>query len=170
MRRWPQPVARAAVDGGDHLRDRRFHEDGLADTGADSFGGGWDKPHAGEIMKDSRVGSYGVLALVLALLSKVPRLPELPRMAPGLASFCSPTTPCRASCSTVLLATMDYARERSAGQVAAGDPFSGGEMLVALFRRGCLAFLPTDECDNWWRSPPWRVLVVHKFKHWLGGY
>lgn len=46
-----------------------FHEDGLADT-ADGLGGAADRARALEIMKDSRVGSYGVLALVLALVAK----------------------------------------------------------------------------------------------------
>jgi adenosylcobinamide-GDP ribazoletransferase len=47
-----------------------FHEDGLADV-ADGLGGSYDKARALEIMKDSRVGAFGALALVLALLVKV---------------------------------------------------------------------------------------------------
>ncbi len=43
-----------------------LHEDGLADC-ADGLGGGRDRAHALEIMKDSRVGAYGVVALVLAI-------------------------------------------------------------------------------------------------------
>lgn len=43
-----------------------MHEDGLADI-ADGFGGGRDRARKLEIMRDSRVGSYGVIALVLAL-------------------------------------------------------------------------------------------------------
>lgn len=42
-----------------------MHEDGLADV-ADGFGGGGDRARKLEIMRDSRVGSYGVLALILA--------------------------------------------------------------------------------------------------------
>lgn len=42
-----------------------MHEDGLADV-ADGFGGGRDRARRLEIMRDSRVGSYGVLALILA--------------------------------------------------------------------------------------------------------
>ena len=44
-----------------------FHEDGLADT-ADGFGGGSTIDRKLEIMRDSRIGSYGGVALVLALL------------------------------------------------------------------------------------------------------
>ena len=47
-----------------------FHEDGLADV-ADGLGGSPDRARALDIMKDSRVGAFGVLALVLALLAKV---------------------------------------------------------------------------------------------------
>jgi len=46
-----------------------FHEDGLADS-ADGFGGGWGKAQVLTIMKDSRIGTYGALALVMALLLK----------------------------------------------------------------------------------------------------
>lgn len=44
-----------------------LHEDGLADT-ADGFGGGRTADDKLAIMRDSRVGSYGVLALGLSLL------------------------------------------------------------------------------------------------------
>jgi adenosylcobinamide-GDP ribazoletransferase len=47
-----------------------FHEDGLADV-ADGLGGSYDKGRALEIMKDSRVGAFGAMALSLALLAKV---------------------------------------------------------------------------------------------------
>lgn len=42
-----------------------LHEDGLADT-MDGFGGGRDKENILSIMKDSRIGSYGVIALILS--------------------------------------------------------------------------------------------------------
>lgn len=46
-----------------------FHEDGLSDF-ADGMGGGHTREQALAIMKDSRVGAYGAIALVLALLLK----------------------------------------------------------------------------------------------------
>lgn len=46
-----------------------MHEDGMADL-ADGLGGGRDKKHRLEIMRDSRIGSYGVLALGLTLALK----------------------------------------------------------------------------------------------------
>ena len=47
-----------------------FHEDGLADV-ADGLGSGAPRERALEIMKDSRIGAFGAMALVLALLAKV---------------------------------------------------------------------------------------------------
>ncbi len=47
-----------------------FHEDGLADV-ADGLGGFVPPERALEIMKDSRLGAYGVMTLVMALLTKV---------------------------------------------------------------------------------------------------
>ena len=46
-----------------------FHEDGFADV-CDAFGGGWTKESILTIMKDSRLGTYGVVGLVLMLLAK----------------------------------------------------------------------------------------------------
>ena len=46
-----------------------FHEDGLADT-ADGFGGAFAREKKISIMKDSRIGTYGATALVMALLGK----------------------------------------------------------------------------------------------------
>lgn len=46
-----------------------FHEDGLADT-ADGFGGAFAREKKLAIMKDSRIGTYGASALIMALLGK----------------------------------------------------------------------------------------------------
>lgn len=54
-----------------------FHEDALGDV-ADAFGGGMTVARKLEIMKDSRLGTYGVLALVGALLVRVEALAALP--------------------------------------------------------------------------------------------
>ena len=53
-----------------------FHEDGLADT-CDAFGGGWTKEKILAIMKDSRIGTYGVVALILIFLTKFIVLSDL---------------------------------------------------------------------------------------------
>jgi len=54
-----------------------FHEDGLADS-FDGFGGGWTKDLILEIMRDSRIGTYGTLALIFLILGKFNFLSVLP--------------------------------------------------------------------------------------------
>ena len=53
-----------------------FHEDGWADA-CDGLGGGWEKSQVLTIMKDSRIGSYGTIGMVLMLLAKAAALYEL---------------------------------------------------------------------------------------------
>ena len=53
-----------------------LHEDGFADV-CDGFGGGWTKEKILEIMKDSRVGTYGVTGLILILSFKFFSLQQL---------------------------------------------------------------------------------------------
>jgi adenosylcobinamide-GDP ribazoletransferase len=59
-----------------------FHEDGLADA-ADGLGGSQQRERALEIMKDSRVGSFGALALVLVVGLKVTLLAVLAARSPA---------------------------------------------------------------------------------------
>lgn len=52
-----------------------FHEDGFADV-CDGFGGGWTKEKILLIMKDSAIGAYGAIGLVLLFLLKFKLLSE----------------------------------------------------------------------------------------------
>ncbi len=58
-----------------------FHEDGLADI-ADGLGGSQNRERALEIMKDSRVGAFGAIAVVLVLLAKVSLLALIGDVSP----------------------------------------------------------------------------------------
>lgn len=65
-----------------------LHEDGLSDT-ADGLGGGRSRDRALAIMKDSRIGTYGALALILSVATRLAALMilvvELPPLAAGLS-------------------------------------------------------------------------------------
>lgn len=65
----PAGVAGAVALGAAAVVTGALHEDGLADT-ADGLFGGWTKERRLEIMKDSRIGSYGVLALLVVTLAR----------------------------------------------------------------------------------------------------
>ena len=63
---WPPAVAAGLALAVQILVTGAMHEDGLADS-ADGLWGGFDRSRRLEIMKDSQIGTYGVLALVLSL-------------------------------------------------------------------------------------------------------
>jgi adenosylcobinamide-GDP ribazoletransferase len=54
-----------------------LHEDGLADC-ADAFGGGWTRADKLRILKDSRIGTFGAIALILSLAGRVLLLATMP--------------------------------------------------------------------------------------------
>ena len=60
-----------------------FHEDGLADA-VDGLGGGLDRNRALEIMKDSRIGAFGAIALGMVLLLKFVTLSSVPSLQAAL--------------------------------------------------------------------------------------
>jgi len=74
---WPQATAviLALITG--ILLTGALHEDGFADV-CDGFGGGMNKQRILEIMKDSHIGVYGLLGLLLMLSLKVSLLAEMP--------------------------------------------------------------------------------------------
>lgn len=69
----PAPMAALLAVGAGLLASGGLHEDGLADT-ADGFGGGASRERKLAIMRDSRIGTFGVLALAVALLWRLAAL------------------------------------------------------------------------------------------------
>jgi adenosylcobinamide-GDP ribazoletransferase len=80
---WAVAVAAVGSTVATVLLTGGFHEDGLADV-ADGLGGSAQRERALDIMKDSRIGAYGAMALVLALAAKLALLALLG--AHGLAT------------------------------------------------------------------------------------
>jgi adenosylcobinamide-GDP ribazoletransferase len=65
----PMGVAAALVLATGAVMTGALHEDGLADS-TDGLFGGWTRERRLEIMKDSHIGTYGTLALLLVALAK----------------------------------------------------------------------------------------------------
>ena len=105
-----------------------LHEDGLADT-ADGIGGGHTRERALEIMRDSRIGTYGVLALVLVIGMKAATLVALADVATGFLIL-SAYTVSRASI-VVAMWRVRPARADGLGAVFSDGP-GFGSVLVAL--------------------------------------
>jgi adenosylcobinamide-GDP ribazoletransferase len=87
-----------------------LHEDGFADA-CDGLGGGWDKAQILAIMKDSRIGSYGAIGIVLMLLAKAAALVELAAISPATAAIALLVThPLSRLAATAVLHALPYAR------------------------------------------------------------
>jgi len=166
----PKSIAVLAAMGITLLATGAFHEDGLSDA-ADGIGGGWEKQRILEIMKDSRVGSYGVVALWLALTAKFAALHDAPVAWLPLLLLAGHSW--SRLLSTALLATMDYVREdlESKSKPLATRLSVGGFVLAAFFGVAPLVLLPplavvggvaASLLATFW--------LAAKFRRWLGGY
>ena len=101
-----------------------FHEDGLADT-FDGLGGSPERARALEIMKDSRLGTFGAVALVLVLGARVGAIAALGALAP--AALVSAHALARFS-SLPAIRWLAYARADG----GTGRPFAGGISAAGL--------------------------------------
>lgn len=70
---WPPPISALLAIAAQIFLTGALHEDGLADTG-DGFGGGASRERKLEIMHDSRVGTYGALALIFSVMLRAAAL------------------------------------------------------------------------------------------------
>ena len=66
---WPPVLAICLGLTAEALLTGALHEDAVADCG-DAFGGGWTRDDILRILRDSRIGSYGVLALILVVVAR----------------------------------------------------------------------------------------------------
>jgi adenosylcobinamide-GDP ribazoletransferase len=121
----PLPAAALAVVAGVCLTGA-FHEDGLGDT-ADAFVGQHDRDRTVAILKDPRLGTFGVLAVAASLLLRVAAVAAL---APAAALAALPAA--HALSRATAVATM-------AALPAAGDAGLGASYVLALSRRRALA-------------------------------
>ncbi len=84
-----------------------FHEDGLADS-ADGLGGGWDREQILNIMVDSRLGTYGAVALFFVLFTKFHLLLAMPTAYIPCALIIANAL--SRLCAVWIMATLDYAK------------------------------------------------------------
>jgi adenosylcobinamide-GDP ribazoletransferase len=114
----PAGIAAIAALGSLVILTGGMHEDGLADC-ADGFGGGLDKDRRLEIMKDSRIGAFGAIALILFILGRYTSLEALmdTHMIPALIAVGA------ASRLSMTLAMFAMPRARDKGlSVSVGKP------------------------------------------------
>lgn len=98
------------VIGASVLLTGALHEDGLADT-ADALGGATDRDRILEILKDSRIGSFGACALIVSVTG---RIALLDRLGPA-AAWALPLAGCAARVTPVWqMAFLPYASKLGA--------------------------------------------------------
>lgn len=125
---WPIPALLAVTAG--VLITGAFHEDGLADT-ADGLGGGRDIAQRLTIMKDSRIGTYGALALMIALAIKVSALSPLPAETAALLLIAAHGL--GRTAAVIAMTAMSYAGDPdSAKSKPVPDGVTGPECLLAI--------------------------------------
>lgn len=116
-----------------------MHEDGLADV-ADGFWGGWTRARRLEIMKDSRVGTYGVLALVLSVLARWWTLSQLSTAGELAAGLIAVAMLSRASMG-VTMAWLPNARDSGLAHSYRRAGLRPAEVGVALAVIGAILLL-----------------------------
>ena len=154
-----------------------FHEDGLADT-VDGMGGGWTREDVLRIMKDSRIGSYGAIAVAMALLLKfsaLGALHTLDAVPPRLTFFAMLVAGHSVSrfASTTLIFALDYARDDdSSKSKPLATRMGRGELAVAaLFGLAPCLLLPTGQVSIALVAVAFTTLAAARyFVKRLGGY
>lgn len=133
-----------------------FHEDGLADC-ADAFGGGWEIESILRIMKDSRLGSYGVLTMVMALMIKFSALQFLLGLHLWLALLALLVAhPLSRASSLWIMARLDYVRD---DQTSKAKPVAQEMNRVDLLIGSLCGLLPSIVLAGLYPSL-WSVLIV----------
>lgn len=158
-----------------------LHEDGLADS-ADGLGGAWDKDRILSIMQDSRLGTYGAIALFLMLFAKFHVLNSLPTYSLPFIIIIGHAF--SRLCALYLMADLDYIKTNGKAKPLATKIESHNLALATILGflpivfiyfnsssfifnlrdwllLGVYSLLPVGFVWLWWRS---------KIKQWLGGY
>jgi adenosylcobinamide-GDP ribazoletransferase len=172
---WPPLVAAGIALAFSAWITGAFHEDGLADT-FDALGGQVDRERALAIMKDSRIGSYGALALALVLALRWLALASLPLPLACAALFA--LHPAARAGAAALMAWLPYVRDDDSKAKPVAQALPARDLLVVLL----LGIAPAAALALW--RPAWllpmasavlAVGLVHlSCRRWyrrrLGGY
>jgi len=153
-----------------------FHEDGFADV-CDGFGGGWTKENILAIMKDSRVGTYGVIGLILLVALKISVTRELLHVdnTSFLLIIISSHTLSRMM-PVIVIAFLRYVRD---DKQAKAKPVAKGVGLTSFFIAALFTIIPILLLA--WHAGGLILLDIipvlaitfflgQYFKKWIGGY
>lgn len=154
-----------------------FHEDGFADV-CDGFGGGWTKEKILLIMKDSAIGAYGAIGLVLLFLLKFQSLVQLVETTDSiiiiLLLFVSAHAVSRLAAVSIVF-THEYSREDATSKSKPIAQNYTWREVVGTFFFGLLPLLILS--FFYWQMlfaviPVFlfRFFLARYFQKWIGGY
>ena len=155
-----------------------FHEDGFADV-CDGFGGGWTKMKILNIMKDSSVGTYGVVGLVLLLGIKVSVLYEIitqNRTWWVLALILITGHSISRLTAATTIFTHEYVREDDQSKVKPVAKKLGVGALLFMTLIGLIPLIILSHQTHWLLfitiMPVYltKVFIQRFFSKWIGGY
>jgi len=165
---WPKTLAVLASMAATLYATGAFHEDGWGDM-VDGFGGGWDKTRILAIMKDSRIGSYGAVALIMLLLFKFFALVEIDLLLVPITLIAGHGF--SRLCATLVLSRLDYVRDEGKAKPLATRIGRGELAFAALTGLLPLLLLPPRQ------SIPAVILALlatfwlaRMFRKQIGGY
>lgn len=165
---WPKTLAVLSAMAITLYVTGAFHEDGWSDM-VDGFGGGWEKSQILTIMKDSRIGSFGAVALVMMLLTKFFALVEIELLLVPVALIAGHGF--SRLCATLVLSTLDYVRDEGKAKPLSTHIGKGELVFAAVTAVLPLLLLPPQQ------SIPGVVLALlatlwlaRMFKRQIGGY
>lgn len=169
LRVFPQSLAVLLAMLAGVLLTGAFHEDGLADA-CDGFGGGWEKAQVLAIMKDSRIGTYGVLGLAFAFACRFAALAALP-----VATFFNAVVAAHALSrfmAVTVIATQRYVRDDDTARArpVAQNVTACGVACAAVFALTPLAWLGGAGLAGLACACTLRWLVAGYFHRRIGGY
>ncbi len=148
-----------------------FHEDGFADV-CDGFGGGWTKEKILTIMKDSRLGTFGVTGLIGILGLKFLLLQHLEKTSFSFITILVVGHGISRFIATILLYTHTYVRDIDSSKIKPTTKQMSGK---SLFISGVFGILPLVFFQNVRVAlvlPSLFItylLMARYFKKWIGG-
>ena len=147
-----------------------FHEDGFADV-CDGFGGGWTKERILDIMKDSRVGAYGVIGLISIFLFKFYLLLSIDSRLIPLVIFSAHAY--SRFCAASFILTHNYVRENEDSKAKpVAKSLSISNFIIALLF-GITVLLVFKSLTIFILLIPVytiKLLLGRYYKKWIGGY
>jgi len=165
---WPKPLAVLAAIAVVIYLTGALHEDGWSDM-VDGFGGGQDREKTLAIMRDSCVGSFGAVALIVLLLARFMALVEMDALQVPLGLIAGHAV--SRLCATFVLSALDYARPEGKAKPFSNRLGRGELAFAALCALLPLLFMsPRQSIPGVLLALAATFWLAHLFKRRIGGY